>query len=81
MRRSEALLKKDDKLGALRDADQAVSIDGDDAGNYIARAAVMRALDRKEDAVSDLRKALSLNPSATRKRIIEDTLRELGETP
>jgi hypothetical protein len=41
----------------------------------------MRALDRNDDAIADLRKALSLNPNATRKRQLEAALRELGATP
>ena len=38
----------------------------------------MRALNRNDDAIADLRKGLTLKPSATRKKQIEAALRELG---
>ena len=41
----------------------------------------MRALNRNDDAIADLRKGLSLNPNATRKRQLEGALRDLGATP
>jgi tetratricopeptide (TPR) repeat protein len=81
MRRSEAWLKKGDNIAALRDADQAVNLDPNDAANYANRAAVMRALNRNDDAIADLRKGLSLNPNATRKRELEAALRAIGATP
>ena len=81
MRRSEAWLKKGDNIAALRDADQAVNLDPKDAANYAARAAVMRALNRNDDAIADLRKGLTLNPNANRKREIEAALKALGAAP
>jgi len=65
----------------LSDTDQAISLNGNEPANYLHRAAVLRALDRNDDAIADLRKALSLNPNATRKRQIEDALRDLDATP
>jgi len=64
-----------------RDADEAVRLEPNAPVNYAARAAVMRALSRNDDAIADLRKGLSLNPNATRKRQLEAALRELGATP
>ncbi len=81
MRRSEAWLKKGDNIAALRDADQAVNLDPNDAANYANRAAVMRALNRNEDAIADLRKGLTLKPNESRKRQLETALRELGAAP
>ena len=52
-----------------------------DPANYANRAAVMRALNRNDDAIADLRKGLTLKPNETRKRQIEGALRELGATP
>jgi Tfp pilus assembly protein PilF len=81
MRRSEAWLKKGDNIAALRDADEAVRLDPDDIANYANCAAVMRALNRADDAVADLRKGLTLKPNASRKQQLEGTLRELGAAP
>ena len=81
MRRSEAWLAKGDRLAALRDADEAVKLDPNAPVNYAARAAVMRALSRNDDAIADLRKALTLNPADARKRQLEGALKELGATP
>ena len=64
-----------------RDADLSVNLDPKDSANYANRAAVMRALNRSEDAIADLRKGLSLNPNAVRKSQLEGALRELGATP
>jgi regulator of sirC expression with transglutaminase-like and TPR domain len=52
-------------------------LDGNDPANYQTRAAVMKALSRKDDAINDLKKALTLNPSDTRRRQIESALLEL----
>ena len=41
-------------------------------------ATVMRALSRNDDAIADLKKALSLNPNENRKSQLESALRELG---
>jgi hypothetical protein len=41
----------------------------------------MRALSRNDDAIADLRKGLTLNPSEARKKQIEMALQELGATP
>ena len=41
----------------------------------------MRALSRNDDAIADLKKALSLNPNESRKKQIEGALRELGAIP
>ena len=41
----------------------------------------MRALSRNDDAIADLRKGLTLNPSESRKHQLEAALRELGATP
>ena len=65
----------------MRDADEAVKLEPNAPVNYAARAAVMRALSRNDDAIADLRKALTLNPAEPRKRQIEGVLRELGATP
>jgi tetratricopeptide (TPR) repeat protein len=81
MRRSEAWLNKGDKFAALRDSDEAVGLDPKDPANYANRAAVMRALDRKDDAIADLRKGLTLNPGAARKKQLETALQELGAAP
>ena len=81
LRRSEAWLKKEDRLAALRDADEAVNLDPNDPANYANRATVMRALSRNDDAVADLKKALSLNPNENRKNQLEGALRELGANP
>jgi len=45
--------------------------DPNDPANYANRAAVMRALNRNDDAIADLRKGLTLNPGASRKKQIE----------
>jgi len=78
---SGLILKKGDRLAALRDADEAVNLDPKDATNYANRAAVMRALSRNDDAIADLRKGLTLNPNETRKKQIETGLQELGAAP
>ena len=41
----------------------------------------MRALNRNDDAIADLRKGLTFNPNATRKRQLEAALKDLGVTP
>jgi hypothetical protein len=41
----------------------------------------MRALNRNDDAIADLRKGLGLNPNAARKSQLEAALRELGASP
>jgi regulator of sirC expression with transglutaminase-like and TPR domain len=68
-------------LAALRDADEAVNLDPNDAANYAQRAAVMRALSRNEDAIADLRKGLTLKPNDARKKQLESALQELGAAP
>src|SRR4029078_3091351 len=62
-------------------ADEAVKLEPNEPVNYTTRAAVMRGLSRNDDAVADLRKALTLNPGEARKRQIESALRELGAAP
>jgi regulator of sirC expression with transglutaminase-like and TPR domain len=62
----------------LRDADEAVKLDPNAPANYVARAAVMRALSRNDDAIADLRKALTSSSTDARKRPLEGALRELG---
>ena len=62
-------------------ADEAVNLDPNDPANYANRAAVMHALKRDDDAIADLRKGLSLNPGESRKRQLEDALRDLGASP
>src|SRR4029078_12267476 len=52
MRRSEAWLPKGARFAALSDADEAVKLDPNAAVNYGARAAVMSALSRKDDAIA-----------------------------
>jgi Tfp pilus assembly protein PilF len=81
MRRSGAWLSKGDRLAALRDADEAVSLDPNDAAKYAVRAAVMRALDRNDDAIADLRKGLALKPEESRRRQMEGALEALGAKP
>jgi tetratricopeptide (TPR) repeat protein len=46
---------------------------------YINRAIALKALDRKDEAVDDLRTALLLKPDPERRSKIERLLRELGE--
>ena len=41
----------------------------------------MRALSRNDDAIADLRKALTLNPTDARRRQLEGALKELGAAP
>jgi len=41
----------------------------------------MRALNRNDDAIADLRKGLALSPNAARKSQLEAALRELGASP
>ena len=58
-----------------------MDLDPNDPANYATRAAVMRALGRNDDAITDLRKGLTFNPGAGRRRQMESDLDALGAKP
>ena len=65
----------------LPDADRAVALGPRDPNALDTRAQILKALDRKEEAIRDFRAALALDPGAELKTSILAALRELGVEP
>jgi Flp pilus assembly protein TadD len=81
MRRALAWLKKGDTAAALRDVEQAIELDPKDPSNLMSRGAVMKALNRTNDAIVEYRKAIQLRPDPDRRKQAEQALLDLGVQP